>query len=215
MADPQNAVNLPRSHAVDYAALVASAMEEGATDLAWFLRQNLPEQWRELYVAAAAHPTNIIHFQSGSFEYFYDHYSGLEATGEVAYDQTVQDRVVAALGVSARADLERKGQQVRRWISEADELLAASRDNGHFMAHCIGGRAEINVFSQDRALNRGWSPQGKRYRQMEKYCYENPGTFCFSRPIYCDGSRIPRWLEFGLLTSDQTLWVEVFDNLVE
>jgi hypothetical protein len=68
------------------------------------------------------------------------------------------------------------------------------------------------VFSQERRLNRGWSPQGKLYRQMETYCYEQPGTFCFSRPVYADGSSVPRWLEFGLLKSDQTLWVEVFDN---
>jgi hypothetical protein len=25
-------------------------------------------------------------------------------------------------------------------------------------------------------------------------------------------SSVPRWLEFGLLKADQTLWVEVFDN---
>lgn len=47
---------------------------------------------------------------------------------------------------------------------------------------------------------------------MEKYCREQEGTFCFSRPIYCDGSNVPRWLEFGVLKSDGTLWVEVFDN---
>jgi hypothetical protein len=34
-----------------------------------------------------------------------------------------------------------------------------------------------------------WSAQGKIYRQI-----------------------VPRWLEFGLVEADQTLWVEVFDN---
>ena len=48
---------------------------------------------------------------------------------------------------------------------------------------------------------------------METYCYENPGTFCFSRPIYTDGSSVPRLLEFGVLKDDGNLWVEVFDNL--
>jgi hypothetical protein len=47
---------------------------------------------------------------------------------------------------------------------------------------------------------------------MEKYCREQEGTFCFSRPIYVDGSNIPRWLEFGVLKRDETVWVEVFDN---
>ena len=29
------------------------------------------------------------------------------------------------------------------------------------------------------------------YRQMETYCYDQPGTFCFSRPVYADGSSVP------------------------
>jgi hypothetical protein len=97
-------------------------------------------------------------------------------------------------------------------VDPTEEFLGTERDKGHYMAHCIGGGLDVNVFSQERRLNRGWSPQGKVYRQMETYCYEQPGTFCFSRPVYADGSSVPRWLEFGLLKADQTLWVEVFDN---
>jgi hypothetical protein len=44
---------------------------------------------------------------------------------------------------------------------------------------------------------------------------ENPYKFklsCFSHPIYENGSNVPRWLEFGLLKDDETLWVEVFEN---
>jgi hypothetical protein len=70
----------------------------------------------------------------------------------------------------------------------------------------------VNVFSQERRLNRGWSLPGKIYRQMETYCHQRPGTFCFSRPVYEDGSNVPRWLEFGLLKEDETFWVETFDN---
>jgi hypothetical protein len=102
---------------------------------------------------------------------------------------------------------------MRGWLGETGEILGATRDKGHFIAHCMGGGLEVNVFSQDRKLNRGWSPQGKIYRQMEKYCQEHSGTFCFSRPIYADTSSVPRWLEFGVLKEDATLWVEVFDNL--
>jgi len=54
--------------------------------------------------------------------------------------------------------------------------------------------------------------QGKLYRTMERYCYNNGGTFCFSRPVYDDASSVPRWLEFGLLRDDGSLWVEVFEN---
>ena len=70
----------------------------------------------------------------------------------------------------------------------------------------------MNVFSQARDLNRGLSDQGKVYRLMERYCCENAGTFCFSRPVYHDATSIPRWVEFGLLRDDGSLWVEVFEN---
>ena len=97
-------------------------------------------------------------------------------------------------------------------IEQTDKLETTERDDGHFIAHSIGGGLDVNLFSQERLLNRGSSPQGKIYRQIEKYCHEQEGTFCFSRPIYADGSSVPRWLAFGVRQVDQTLWVEVFDN---
>ena len=70
----------------------------------------------------------------------------------------------------------------------------------------------MNVFLQDRKLNRGLSEAGELYRDMEKYCLVNPGTFCFSRPVYADTTSVPRWLEFGLIKQDGSNWVEVFEN---
>jgi hypothetical protein len=116
------------------------------------------------------------------------------------------------IGTSARAEERRDASRSRGWVGATEEFLGTERDKGHFKAHCIGGGLDVNVFSQDRLPNRGWSSQGKRYRQMENYCYKQPRTFCFSHPIYADGSSIPRWLEFGLLMTDETLWVEVFEN---
>jgi hypothetical protein len=203
---------LPSHYVVDYESLLAAARVECSANLALFLRKHLPCQWRDLYVAAVAHTTNIVRFRFRTFEYICDLYSELEVRGEVPYDQTIQDRVVAVLGTSARAEEGRDIGRIREWARPTDELLGTERDRGHFMAHCIGGGLDVNVFSQQRPLNRGWPSQGKIYRQMETYCYEQPGTFCFSRPIYADGSSVPRWLEFGLLKADQTLWIEVFDN---
>jgi hypothetical protein len=47
---------------------------------------------------------------------------------------------------------------------------------------------------------------------MEDYCAAKMGTFCFSRPIYCDETAKPTFVEFGILKSDRELWVERFDN---
>jgi hypothetical protein len=93
-----------------------------------------------------------------------------------------------------------------------EELAGTNRDKGHFIAHAIGGGTDLNIFSQDRETNRGISVQGKVYRQMEKYCFARPGTFCFARPVYADATSVPRWLEFGLIKEDGRLWVELFDN---
>lgn len=203
---------LPSQYTMDYEAVLSAARAEAGANVALFLSERLLSKWREQYVRTAVHQTNIVRFRFRTFQYIFDHYSELEATGEVPFNQTIQDRVVAVFGTSARAEEIRDAGRLRGWLGPTDELVGADRDKGHFMAHCIGGGLDVNVFSQERRLNRGWSPQGKIYRQMETYCYEQPGTFCFSRPIYVDGSSVPRWLEFGLLKTDQTLWVEVFDN---
>jgi hypothetical protein len=80
------------------------------------------------------------------------------------------------------------------------------------MAHAAGGGLDINLFHQDARLNRGWSPEGQRYRAMEKYCAGHEGTFFFSRPIYSDTSARPSELEFGILRHDITFRVELFRN---
>jgi hypothetical protein len=206
---------LPPQYAVDYQSLLSPARLESATNALLCLRQHLPFKWRDLYVASVSRPTNIVRLQCGTFEYLFDVYSELEVIGEVPYDQTVEDRVVAVLGTSASPDEPRDATRMRGWVGDTGEIVGTTRDKGHFIAHCIGGGLDVNVFSQDRRLNRGWSPQGKIYRQMERYCQKHPGTFCFSRPVYGDGSSVPQWLEFGLLKEDGTLWVETFQNLPE
>jgi hypothetical protein len=203
--------SLPQHYAVDYASLVARENRKRPENLAMLLSERLPTVWRKRYVSSASHVTNLVRLRSSRFEYIYDLYSELETTGEVAFDQTIEDRVIAVFGTSACAE-EQDGRGRRGWLESSENMVQTERDRGHFIARSIGGGHDINVFSQDRHLNRGWSPQGRLYRQMETYCMEQAGTFCFSRPIYTDGSSIPRWLEFGVLKNDQTLWVEVFDN---
>jgi hypothetical protein len=213
MSTFRNDLQLPPAFALDYEALLSNPSAESVTDLSLFLRKDLPSKWCELYTFAVGRPTNIIRFQHRTFEYSYDLYSGIGAMGEVPYDQTVEDRVVAVFGTSADPEESQTGRHGRSWLGEQNDLIGANRDKGHFIARCIGGGFNLNVFSQDRHLNRGWSSQGKTYREMERHCQDHPGTFCFSRPIYADGSSVPRWIEFGILKKDESLWVEVFDNL--
>jgi hypothetical protein len=203
---------LPFEYAIDYFGLCSLAPELGTRGLIDFLREHLPIQWRKVYAKTTSHVTNIVKVQRGTFEYLCDVYSGLEALGEVPFDQRIKDRVIGVLGISASRRRTRRGSFPNGWLELPEELGDCSRDKGHFIAHCIGGGLDVNIFSQHRDLNRGFSERGKIFRQMEMHCYANPGTFCFSRPVYPDESSVPRWIEFGLVMQDSSLWIEVFEN---
>jgi hypothetical protein len=205
-------IQLPSQYAIDYAGLCSLAPERGVHGLIDFLREHLPIKWGEVYVAATSHVTNIVQVQRGTFEYWCDVYSGLEALGETPFDQRIKDRVIGVLGTSMPRRRTRRGSFPLRWLELPEEIAGCERDNGHLIAHSIGGGLDVNIFSQDRSVNRGLSGQGKLYREMEKHCFSNPSTFCFSRPVYADATSVPRWLEFGLMRDDGKLWIEVFEN---
>jgi hypothetical protein len=204
--------SLPPQSRIDYRRLGRSARAGSIYDLIADLRLRLPTLWQRAYTAAASHTPNIIHVEYGTFDYICDSYSEMEALGEVAFDQRVRDRVVGVLGISLPMRGRRRGSLPKGWVEHPEEVDSSGRDKGHFIAHAIGGGLDMNVFSQARDLNRGLSEQGRVYRLMERYCYENAGTFCFSRPVYDDATSIPRWVEFGLLRGDGSLGVEVFEN---
>lgn len=50
-----------------------------------------------------------------------------------------------------------------------------------------------------RALNRGWSEQGKHFRALERKAAATPGTFYFSHLLYADDSAYPTEIETVLL----------------
>jgi hypothetical protein len=159
--------------------------------------------------------TNILRFQYGAFEYIYDDYASLEATGAVAYDPKIEARLIGVSGCSAPNEVKRDDSRLRGWVGPTGKTFGPGWDKGHFMAHSIGGavdQLEVNVFIQRRDLNRGWSDAGRRYREMEQYCKFNLGTFCFSRPIYFDQSAKPAFVEFGILKNVHELAIGCFDN---
>jgi hypothetical protein len=204
--------SLPPQSRIVYRWLRRSARAGSICELIADLRLRLPAQWQRVYTAAASHAPNIIHVEYGTFDYICDSYSGMEGLGEVALDQRVRDRVVGVLGISLPMRGRRRGSLPKDWVEHPEECDISGRDKGHYIAHAIGGGLDMNIFSQVRGLNRGISEQGKVYRLMERYCYDNAGTFCFSHPVYDDATSIPRWVEFGLLRDDGSLWVEVFEN---
>jgi hypothetical protein len=199
---------------IDYQSIIKAAACSGA-EVNAFLREELPYLWRDAYLLMTPRATNIVRWQRGAFVYIYDDYASLESVGTVPYDPTAEARLVAALGRSEPRKTARDDTRLKGWVGATEKMFGRAWDKGHFIAHSIGGAVdglEANVFVQRRDLNRGWSAAGKKFREMEKYCVLNPGTFCFSRPLYSDQGAKPASLEFGVLKTDGTLWVECFDN---
>ncbi len=200
---------------IKYETLLAKFDTQFIEDTIAFLQEELPYRWCEIYQDLTPHQTDICCFTHGSFEYIFDDYATLTAKGVAPRDDKAEARLVAVLGRSAPSKRERDDNRLRGWIGRTELYFGKRWDKGHFIAHSLGGAVdgiEANVFVQRRDLNRGWSASGKQFRAMEKYCFLNPGTFCFNRPLYSDCSAKPACFEFGVLRDSKELWVECFDN---
>ena len=81
-----------------------------------------------------------------------------------------------------------------------EKLAGRAVDRGHFVPYTAGGLFGPNLFVQDRALNRGWSSEGRAYRALEQAAVAgSPTTLMFVRPLYVDGSDIPGFLDLGVI----------------
>lgn len=195
---------------LEYEALLTEAKASSAP-LTEYLRRELPYLWQDAYLAMTPRATNIVILTHGTFDYVYDDYATLESTGAVEVDAVTESRLVGAVGVSQPnpANRSHDDSRLRGWIGPTSERFGNDWDKGHFIAHSIGGAVdglEANVFQQLRKINRG------RYREMEKFCAANPGTFCFSRPLYRDPSSCPAQVEFGVLRPTGDWWIQVLEN---
>jgi hypothetical protein len=197
---------------IDYSNLLSQISAHDIPGKILFLAEELPHIFHEQYLLMTPRQTNLCRYFFKDFEYIYDDYSQLEATGVVPYSPTIESRVVAVLGKSRPTSIARDASRLKGWVGQTEKYLGTNTDKGHFMAHQIGGGLEVNIFAQRRDINRGRSDRGKVFRSMEKYCARHPATFCFNRPIYADDTSRPVFFEFGVLMESGDLWVERFEN---
>jgi hypothetical protein len=128
------------------------------------------------------------------------------------------ERVILAYALSVEQLMKRDSSRMRGFpdvnvsVREVLGEKAFDADRGHFLGHASGGILDINLFPQRRELNRGWSPEGKRFRRMESYVAKHVGTFFYHRPVYDDETWIPQYLHYGVLVEDGRWWVEKFQN---
>jgi hypothetical protein len=120
-----------------------------------------------------------------------------------------EDRTVAAWIVTPKS-IARRDTGYQRGFPMAPGPPEAAVDRGHLIPHLSGGEFGPNIFRQDRALNRGWSDAGKRYRGLEREA-ATTGVFYFGHLIYIDTTDYPSAIETGLLRGE-SLYAERFDN---
>ncbi len=128
------------------------------------------------------------------------------------------ERVTLAYALSVRQLMKRDAGRTRGFpdVNANGQVTPASKmfvaDKGHFLGHASGGILDINLFPHRRELNQGRSPEGRRFRSMERHVAEHPGTFFYHRPSYNDETWIPQYLEYGVLIDDTRWWVDTFRN---
>lgn len=206
-------------YAIDYQAIVEAPEAPLVSDykeFAEYLQKSLYDEWTSKYKKMTQMVTNILPVERvDDFGFLFDRQSYSDDCDQ--NDDFDEDRIVVVYGFSKKSKVKRNDKEIssryKGYLKGAWNWTDTETDRGHFMGHSLGGNLDANLFPQRADINRGHSERGKIYSKMEQYCANNEGTFCFSRPIYCDFSTRPFVLEYGVLKQDGTLWVESFDNV--
>jgi hypothetical protein len=103
-------VNPPR---IDYDRILAAASSKDYAGLSSFLTGELPYVWLDEYVAMSPHQQNVHRVPVEGFEYLWDFSSELVRQGIVRTSAAVEDRLIAAHGLSRPALEGRKDSRLR------------------------------------------------------------------------------------------------------
>lgn len=127
------------------------------------------------------------------------------------FDATAErDRTVMAIRKTETPDVARD-VTYQRGYPLPDRPGGRRQDRGHFIPYTAGGTFGPNLYVQDRALNRGWSREGRRYRALESMAANTPGVTMAVHATYIDESAVPAFVQLIVFTS-QTVVSDVFRN---
>jgi hypothetical protein len=144
-------------------------------------------EWASEAYQRANPSASLVQFEHGSATYVFDA-AGLD----------VADRTVLIVGRPS-APLSERDASYQHGYPLADRSEGRPVDRGHFMPHSGGGLYGPNLFVQDRALNRGWSAEGRAYRRLEVRAAASPNALLSVRPLYVDETDVPGFVELALV----------------
>ena len=141
----------------------------------------LCDEWIDDYRRIATN-SDIVETTAFAFSYLFD---------------VQAQRLIAAWGLSRGRDAhERDKSRMAGHPLRGD----ASYHRGHAIAHRLGGGTDINLVTQNAAVNVG------AFRLLENEAIANPGALYFTYWLYAVGnSQKPRASQQGLLTPDGAL----------
>ena len=191
---------------MDYSTLIA---EHTMTPATWeeFVRTRLVDRWLTSYKRTTRWETQVLEIDQGELTFLFDAAPTLAPDA----DDEGEDRVVAVWGRSATPAVARDRGRLAGFLADRRLWSLRSRDRGHLVAHSAGGGADLNLFPQALALNRGLNEEGRRWRRLERLVAREPGTPLFVRPLYSSRTWTPAALEYGALVGG-TLRLERFTN---
>lgn len=157
-----------------------AAIASGRHDFADRLEDAATDRYLALFPEA-----NLRVFSYRGADYLFDERPGI-------------DRMVLVLAPTPAADVSPRDRRYQQGFPLAESLFGRLADRGHFIAHSAGGDFGPNLFIQDRALNRGWSKDGRAYRALESAAVAaGTSALLFVRPVYIDESAAPAQIELG------------------
>jgi hypothetical protein len=184
---------------LDYGSLVASLDQPlGPEEVGAILFDTAADRYETSLGGGCA----LLEFEQSGARYRFDFAS--------SEDLLQEDRTIAAWAITP-PEVRRRDKSYQGGFP----MVANKRspvDRGHLIPHLSGGEFGQNIFRQDRALNRGWSEQGKRYRALERAAAGTPGALYFGHLLYDDETAYPKRIEIAVLVPGAGLLVEQFDN---
>jgi hypothetical protein len=184
---------------LDYGVLLASVGQSPQpTDVGVTFANAAADRYQVTQADACA----LHEFEQAGAKYWFDFASSADLPQE--------DRTVAAWAITP-TDIRRRDTAYQRGFPMTP-AVGSPVDRGHLIPHLSGGEFGPNIFRQDRALNRGWSEQGKRYRALERAAAGTPGALYFGHLLYADETAYPKQIEIAVLLPGAAVRVEQFDN---
>ena len=195
----------------DYVRLLENNRQDDYNATLQPLIENLISFWVDDYSEMTSHDTEIVEFKNAGFSFLFDLAKSSSET--FIAGETKEARVVVAYGVTQKNSALRDKSRLQGFIGGFEGIPRyEGYDKGHFISHKIGGMLDQNLFPQKKETNRGWSEEGKKFRDIERFCERNEGIFMFSRPLYTNASWIPSEVEIGYLAKDFTFVIENVSN---